>query len=150
MKIAVASDHAAFALKEGVKKYLLKKGLEIIDFGTNSEDCMDYPDTVKLAARAVAKGECKYGVVLCGAGVGASIVANKIRGIRAALCMDEYTAEYARKHNDANIMVLAGRRRSLQEVSKYIDIWFSMPFEGGRHKIRIDKIAEIEKEEGMK
>ena len=149
MKVALASDHAAFKSKEEVKAYLEKKGFEVTDYGTFKEDSMDYPDTIKLACRAVARHEAERAVVLCGSGVGASIVANKIRGIRAALCMDEYTAEFSRKHNDANAIVLAGRRRTIDDISRYIDIWFSTEYEGGRHQKRLDKIAEIEREEAV-
>jgi ribose 5-phosphate isomerase B len=147
MKVAIASDHAAFDLKEQIKAYLEKKGFEILDFGADSAQSMDYPDTIKLAARSVSKGESGRAVVLCGSGVGASIVANKIKGIRAALCMDEYTAEYSRRHNNANVLVLPGRRRTMDDISRYLDIWFSTEYEGGRHQTRLDKIALIEKEE---
>lgn len=147
MKIAIASDHAAVELKQKVKAYLKGKGFEITDYGTNSTESMDYPDTIKLAARAVAKGDAERGVVMCGSGLGASYVANKIHGIRAALCMDEYSAEFSRRHNDANVIVLAGRRRTMDDVARYLDIWFSTDYEGGRHDSRINKIAEIEKEE---
>lgn len=147
MKIAMASDHAAYHLKEHLKTYLTKSGHEVIDFGTHSEESMDYPDTIKLAARAVAKNEAERGIVLCGSGIGASIVANKIHGIRAALCLDEYSAEYSRRHNDANVMVLGGRRTPPEEAEKLVDIWLSTAFEGGRHIRRIEKIHAIEKEE---
>lgn len=147
MTIAIATDHAAFPLKEEVKRYLEAKGHTIKDFGAYNCESVDYPDTIKLAARAVSRGECERGVVLCGSGIGASIVANKVRGIRAALCLDEYSAEYSRRHNDANVLVLAGRRRTMDDVSRYLDIWFSTAFEGGRHQKRLDKIAELEKEE---
>lgn len=147
MKVAIACHHAAYILKEEVKDYLQKKGFEVIDFGTHSEESVDYPDTIKQAARAVGKKECEYGIVLCASGVGASIVANKIRGVRAALCLDEYTAEYARRHNNANVMAIAGKRMSIEDAARCLDIWFSTEFEGGRHQRRIDKIDEIEKEE---
>ncbi|MCX7882788.1 MAG: ribose 5-phosphate isomerase B [Brevinematales bacterium] len=147
MKIAMASDHAAYHLKEHLKAYLAKEGHEVIDFGTYSEASMDYPDTIKLAARAVSKKEAEYGIVLCGSGIGASIVANKIHGIRAALCLDAYSAEYSRRHNDANVLVLGGRRTSPTEAETLVDIWLSTDFEGGRHLRRIEKIHEIEQEE---
>ncbi len=147
MKVAVAADHAGFKLKEEVKLYLQKKGFEVLDFGSHSDKVVDYPDVVKLAARSVSRGECERGVVVCGAGIGASIVANKIHGIRAVLCLDEFSAEYSRRHNDTNVLALAGRKMSIEEVSRFIDIWFSTPFEGERHKRRIDKISGIEKEE---
>ncbi|URA09291.1 ribose 5-phosphate isomerase B [Thermospira aquatica] len=147
MKIAMASDHAAYQLKEHIKIYLQKKGYDVVDFGTHSEESMDYPDTIKLAARAVARKDAEYGIVLCGSGIGASIVANKIRGIRAALCLDAYSAEYSRRHNDANVMVLGGRRTPPDEAEKLVDIWLSTAFEGGRHVRRVEKIHQIEDEE---
>lgn len=147
MKIAIASDHAAWILKENLRKYLQEQGREVIDFGTDSQNSMDYPDTIKLAARAVAKGLCERGVVLCGSGVGAAIVANKIHGIRAAFCPDDYTAEFSRRHNDANVLVLAGRRVEPDQAKKMLDIWLSTEYEGGRHQARLDKISEIESEE---
>lgn len=147
MKVAVASDHAAFELKEQVKAYLAKKGYEIEDFGTYSTESMDYPDTIVQAARAVSRGKFERGVVLCGSGVGASIVANKVRGIRAAMCMDEYTAEFSRRHNNANVLVLAGRRTTMDDAARYLDIWFSTGYEGGRHDRRLAKIEAIEREE---
>lgn len=147
MKVAIASDHAAFGMKESVREYLKQKGHDVTDFGTMSEDSMDYPDTIRLAAKAVSEGKAERGVVLCGSGVGASIVANKFRGVRAALSLDEYTAEYSRRHNDANVIALAGRRTTIDDAKKILDIWFGTAFEGGRHQNRLDKIAKIEKEE---
>ncbi|MGC8765950.1 MAG: ribose 5-phosphate isomerase B [Brevinematia bacterium] len=147
MKVAIASDHAGYKMKEFVKKILLEKGFEVKDFGTFSEESMDYPDTIKVASRAVSRGEAERGVVVCSSGIGASIVANKIRGIRAALCLDEYLAEYSRRHNDANVLVLAGKRTTEEMASKIIDIWFSTDFDGGRHQRRVDKIKEVEEEE---
>jgi ribose 5-phosphate isomerase B len=147
MKIAMASDHAAYTLKEHLKAFLTKEGHEIIDFGTHSEESMDYPDTISQAARAVARKEAERGIVLCGSGIGASIVANKIHGIRAALCLDSYSAEYSRRHNDANVMVLGGRRTPPEEAENLVQIWLTTAFEGGRHIRRIEKIHLIEKEE---
>jgi ribose 5-phosphate isomerase B len=147
MKIAIASDHAAWKLKEELKAYLKGKGHELVDFGTDSEASMDYPDTIKLAARSVSKGESERAVVLCGSGVGASIVANKVRGIRAVLALDEYSAEYSRRHNDSNVIALAGRRTEAPLAKKILDLWFGTAFEGGRHQARLDKIAKIENEE---
>ncbi len=147
MKIALASDHAAYNLKKEVKSYLEKKGFDVQDFGTHSSESMDYPDTIKLAARAVSNKSADLGVVMCGSGIGASIVANKIHGIRAVLCMDEYSAEYSRRHNNANVLVLAGRRRIMDDVSRYLDIWFSTSYEGGRHNRRVQKITDLETEE---
>ncbi len=147
MKVSLASDHAGYLMKEEVKSYLEKKGYEVKDYGTFSEESMDYPDTIKLAARAVSRKDVDRGVVLCASGIGASIVANKVKGIRAALCLDEYSAEYSRRHNDANVLVLGAKRNTKEEIFKIIDIWFSTDFEGGRHERRVNKIAEVEKEE---
>ncbi|MGA2140880.1 MAG: ribose 5-phosphate isomerase B [Brevinematales bacterium] len=147
MKIALACDHAGYRLKEEIKSYLERKGYEPVDFGTFTEERMDYPDTVKLAARAVGGGECPMGVLVCASGIGASIVANKIRGVRAVLCLDEYTAEFSRRHNDANMLALAGKRNTMTDVSRFLDLWLSTPFDGGRHKDRVEKITNIEKEE---
>lgn len=149
MKIALASDHAGFKLKEQIKAYLKQKEFEIKDFGTYSEESMDYPDTVKLAARAVANGEYERGILVCGSGVGAMLVANKIKGIRATLCPDEYTADYSRKHNDTNMVSFSGRKQSINEVSHLLDIWLSTEYEGGRHQNRLDKISRIEEEESL-
>ncbi len=147
MKVSLASDHAGYLMKEEVKFYLERKGFEVKDYGTFSEESMDYPDTIKLAARAVARNEVERGVVLCSSGIGASIVANKIRGVRAALCLDEYSAEYSRRHNDANILVLGAKRNTKEEIFRIIDKWFSTEFEGGRHERRVKKIEEVEREE---
>lgn len=146
MKVAIASDHAGYKLKEYVKKYLYSKGYDVIDYGTVSEEPVDYPDFIKLAALAVARKEVERAVVICGSGIGASIVANKIPGVRAALCLDEYSAEFSRKHNDANVLALGGRRLTEEEAERILNIWFSTQFEGGRHQKRIEKIKEIEKE----
>lgn len=148
MKVAIASDHAAWKMKEEMKSFLISRGHTVTDFGTDSEASMDYPDTIKLAARAVSSGACERGVVLCGSGVGASIVANKVRGVRAVLALDEYTAEYSRRHNDSNVIALAGRRTETEQAKKLLDIWFGTEYEGGRHQKRLDKISEIEREEG--
>lgn len=147
MKIAIATDHAAIDLKELVKEYLAANNHEVIDFGTDSKESMDYPDTIKLAARSVSNGESDRGIVMCGSGIGASMVANKIHGVRAVLCMDEYSAEFSRRHNNANVLVLAGRRRTIEDVKRYLDIWLSTDYEGGRHDRRLNKISDLEKEE---
>ncbi len=147
MKVAVASDHAGFELKEFVKKFLEKKGIEVLDFGTHSTDSVDYPDYIKLASRSVAKGEADFGVVVCGSGVGASIVANKVRGIRCALALNEYLAEMSRRHNNANVLALGGRVVTPDLAERILNAFFSGKFEGGRHERRVRKIAEIEKEE---
>lgn len=142
--IAIASDHGGFALKNEIIKHLEERGLEYRDFGTFSEDSCDYPTYVEPAARAVASGECEKGIVVCGTGIGASITANKVRGIRCALCSDCFSAEMTRRHNDANILALGGRVLGVGLALKIVDYFLDTPFEGGRHKRRIDMIADIE------
>jgi ribose 5-phosphate isomerase B len=143
MKIALASDHAGFELKEAIKEYLTEH--ELIDVGTNSTESMDYPDTGFKAAEAVAKGECERGILICGSGLGMSIVANKVKGIRAVLCNSVELARLSRQHNDANILVLQGRFISKKQAGDIIKTWFSTEFDGGRHQRRIDKISRYEK-----
>jgi len=144
MKIAIASDHAGFELKEKIKKFLTKH--QVVDFGTENSDSMDYPDTGFEAAEAVANGDCKRGILICGSGLGMSIVANKVAGIRAALCQTKQFAELSRRHNDSNILVLSGRFISEYLAKEIIDVWFNTEFEGGRHQKRLDKISNYEKE----
>ncbi|HPR17306.1 MAG TPA: ribose 5-phosphate isomerase B [Candidatus Cloacimonadota bacterium] len=142
MRIALASDHAGFELKEAIKADLGK--YEVVDFGAFSPEPVDYPDTGFAAAKAVVNGSCERGILVCGSGIGMSIVANKVPGIRAALC---HSAEYAvlsRKHNDANILVLAGRFTSAETAKEIIAAWFATEFEGGRHQRRLDKITKFE------
>ena len=144
MKIAIASDHAGFDLKEKIKTFLTKH--EVIDYGANNSDSMDYPDTGFEAAKAVANGECKRGILICGSGIGMSIVANKVSGIRAALCQTKQFAQLSRLHNDSNILVLSGRFISEYLAKEIIEIWFSTEFEGGRHQKRLNIITNHEKE----
>jgi ribose 5-phosphate isomerase B len=138
MKIAIASDHAGFCLKYDLKKALPE--IDWQDFGAPSPDSVDYPDTGYPAARAVANGECQLGVLICGSGIGMSIVANKVHGIRAALCVNKEYAVLSRKHNNANILVLPGRFITSQEAVEILEVWLATEFEGGRHQQRIDKI----------
>lgn len=145
MKIAMGSDHAGFALKAGVKKYLLEKGFEVEDFGTHSEESMDFPDVAFPVAEAVAKGAYERGILICGTGGGMVICANKVPGVRAVLCDNDYTAEMSRAHNDANVLTLGGRVLKLDEAKRIVDTWFSTAFEGGRHTRRVDKVTGYEK-----
>ncbi len=138
MKIALASDHAGFELKEAVKNFLT--GHDVTDFGTDNSDSMDYPDTGFPAAKAVASGECERGILICGSGIGMSIVANKVTGIRAALCQTVQFAELSRKHNNANVLVLSGRFISRYLAKDIVEAWLTTDFEGGRHQKRLDKI----------
>lgn len=142
MKIVIGSDHAGFDLKEALKGAF--PGMT--DIGTDSGESVDYPDFGARVARAVSSGEYERGILICGSGVGMSIVANKVHGIRAALCTDRETARLSRMHNDANILVLAGRRTDLKEAVAIVTVWLETPFEGGRHTRRLDKIRNIEEE----
>jgi ribose 5-phosphate isomerase B len=139
-KIAIGSDHAGFELKEKIKSILEGMGLGWEDMGTNSTDSCDYPDYARAVADAVSQEKFKRGIICCGSGIGVSIVANKVRGIRAALCHDDVDAETSRKHNDANVLCLAGRRTSVPETAKIIKTWIETEFEHGRHQRRVEKI----------
>ena len=141
-KIAIASDHAAFPLKEAIKEHY--KDIEFIDYGTTSEESMDYPDSGFLGAEAVAKKECDLGIIMCGSGIGMSIVANKVKGIRAALCHSTDFAKLSRKHNNANVLIMPGRFVAKHLAFDIIDAFFSTNFESGRHQKRIDKITKYE------
>jgi ribose 5-phosphate isomerase B len=140
MKLAIGSDHAGFVLKEALKQALQQAGHEILDLGCSSPDSCDYPDYGYLAARAVTRGECERGIVICATGVGMSITANKVKGIRAALCHDLFTVEMSRKHNDANMLVLGARCVTEPLAREMATLWLQTEFEGGRHQRRVDKI----------
>ncbi len=144
MKIAVGSDHAGFPLKERIKDFLLNKGHEVLDFGTTSEDSTHYPIFAKEVSLAVQRGEAERGILVCGTGIGMSITANKFRGVRAALCLNEYMARMSRLHNDANVLCLGDRVLGEELALSIVDVWLSTPFEGGRHKRRIELIGKIE------
>jgi ribose 5-phosphate isomerase B len=143
-KISLGSDHAGFKLKESIKNYLKEKGYEVKDFGTNSEESVDYPDYAKAVAKDVIKNNSR-GILICGTGIGMSIAANKIKGIRAALCRSEYDAEMSRRHNDANILTLGSRTTHTDDAKKIVDVFLNTPFEEGRHIQRIKKIHDMEK-----
>jgi len=140
MKIALAADHAGFTLKEAVKKYLLRAGHEVIDFGTNTADSMDYPDTAHPAARAVSEGVCERGILICGTGQGMQLVANRYPGVRAALAWNIEIARLSRSHNDANILTMPGRFIDESLAVAITRTWLETSFEGGRHARRVDKI----------
>ncbi len=144
MKVAIGSDHGGFILKEEIKKMLGTMGLEYKDFGTDSEESVDYPDFAAAVAQSVAKGEFDRGILICGTGIGMSISANKVPGIRAALCHDCFSAKATREHNDSIILCLGERvvgRGLALEIAK---IWLNTEFEGGRHQRRVDKIIALE------
>ena len=147
MKIAMACDHGGLRLKNVLKEYLLVNGYEVEDFGTNSEDSCDYPDYAGKAAKAVASGACDKGVVVCGTGIGVSITANKVNGIRCALCHDVFSAKATRAHNDSN-MIAMGQRVICEGLAlEILKAWLSTEFEGGRHVQRIEKMMAYEGEE---
>ena len=144
--IAIACDHGALALKEAIKKHLDERGLAYKDFGTYTAESCDYPDYVAPAARAVASGECDRGIVACTTGIGVSIAANKIKGIRCAVLSDCFSAEMCRAHNDANMMSLGARVTGIELAKRMVDIFLTTEFLGGRHQRRIDKVMALENE----
>lgn len=150
MKIAVASDHAGFPLKQAVAEHLRSAGHEVLDLGTDSEEPVDYPKFCAACARAVVGGEATLGVVVGGSGQGEQLAANKVHGARAALCHDEWTARFARLHNDANVLSLGGRVLGTTLALAILDEFLATPFEGGRHVARVEQIAAIEAEECAK
>jgi ribose 5-phosphate isomerase B len=144
VRIIIGSDHAGFALKEALKGPLASAGYKVFDAGTHREESVDYPDYGIIAAERVSSGEFEKGILVCGSGVGMAIVANKFPGVRAALCLDEETAKLSRQHNDANMLVLAGRKTEAAAAERIIKTWLETPFEGGRHQKRLDKIRKLE------
>ena len=144
-KIAIGSDHGGFELKEEIKNFLLKEGYEVKDFGTNSNSSCDYPDYAIPVAEAVVAKEFEFGILICGTGIGIGIAANKVPGVRAALCSDTFSAHATREHNNANILTLGQRVVGPGLALDIVKTFFFFFFEGGRHQNRIDKIEEIEK-----
>ena len=144
MKIAIGSDHRGFEAKEQIKAIIHQLSHESIDFGTTSNSPVDYPDVAYLAAMAVSKKQADKAILICGTGIGMCIAANKIKGIRAALCHDELTAQISRHHNDANILCISGDMTGEVLLRKMVEVWLSTEFSGGRHKRRVRKIMAIE------
>ena len=142
--IAIASDHGGYALKEHIKTYLAAKGIECQDFGTHSTESCDYPIFGKAAAEAVASGQCEKGIVICTTGIGVSIVANKVKGIRCALCSDPLSAEMTRRHNNTNMLAMGAGIIGQNLAMDIVDTWLTTEFEGGRHQRRVDKISALE------
>ena len=143
MKIAVASDHGGFALKEKVKEHLIERGFDIEDLGTHSEESVDYPVYGKACGEAVASGKADLGVVVCGTGRGISIAANKVKGIRCGLCTSVEMAHLTKQHNNANILALGGRTTEPELALKIVDEWLDTEFEGGRHQRRVDMLDQM-------
>jgi ribose 5-phosphate isomerase B len=145
MKVALGSDHGGFELKEGIKKHLNRKGIEFVDYGTFNNESVDYPDYGRITAEAIMKGECDRGIVVCGTGIGISLAANKVKGIRCALVSEEYSARMAKAHNNANMIAMGGRVVGEGIATGVVDAWLETEFEGGRHERRVEKIMDIEK-----
>ena len=145
--IALGADHGGVMLKDAVKKYLDEKKIPYQDFGTYGTDSVDYAPFAVKVARAVVNGDAEKGILCCGTGIGISIAANKVKGIRAAVCTNEFCAEMTRRHNDANILCMGGRVIDEETAVKLADIFLNTPFEGGRHARRIEQIAQIERGE---
>ncbi len=141
--IYIGSDHAGFEAKSHVIDYVGNMGYSVIDKGCFSEDSVDYPDFGVAVGKAVTEDPGSQGIIICGTGIGISIAANKVKGVRAGLCTTPLHAEMARKHNDANILAMGARMNSLQEMDKIIDAWFASNFEGGRHQKRVEKIHSL-------
>ncbi|MBC8449012.1 MAG: ribose 5-phosphate isomerase B [Chloroflexi bacterium] len=140
MRIAIGSDHAGYVLKAEIACWLVEQGYQVRDLGTgNAEDSVDYPDFARAVAQAVAAGECDLGIAICGTGIGVSITANKVPGVRAAVCTDTYMARMSRQHNDANVLCLGGRVVGIGLALDIVAAWLSASFEGGRHARRVAK-----------
>jgi len=144
MKIAVGSDHRGFEAKQQIKSLITQLGHECIDFGTTNSEPVDYPDTAYLAAMAVSKKQADRGILACGTGIGTSITANKVKGVRAALCHDELSAQISRHHNDANVLCVAADLTGEVLLRKIVEVWLKTEFSGGRHQRRVRKIMAIE------
>ncbi|MEG0898697.1 MAG: ribose 5-phosphate isomerase B [Oscillospiraceae bacterium] len=144
--IAIGSDHGGFDLKQAIMEHLTEIGVEFKDFGTYDKSSCDYPDIAKVTCEAVRDGECEKAILLCGTGIGISMAANKVKGIRAACCSDYYSAKYTRLHNDANALCMGGRVVGFGLAIEMVDVFLNTKFEGGRHQNRVDKITAIENE----
>ena len=143
--IALGSDHAGFQLKEALKAWLIEEGYQVVDYGTHSPDPVDYPDYAAQVALAVGDQKVERGVLICGTGIGMAITANKVPGVRAALCSDLYTARMSREHNDANVLTLGGRLMGPEMALDILQMWLETDFAGGRHSRRVDKITDLER-----
>lgn len=143
--IAIGSDHGGYELKEHLKKHLEERNIQYKDFGCYDEASVDYPDIAQVVCNAINEKECENGILVCGTGIGISIAANKVDGIRAAHCHDIYSAEMTKRHNNANVICMGGRVIGRELAFKIVDAWLDAEFEGGRHQTRIDKIHNLEK-----
>lgn len=144
MRVSLGADHRGFGLKENIKRYLTELGHDVTDFGTNSTEAVDYPDFGFKVAESVAKGESDIGVTVCWTGNGMNIAANKVKGVRSALCLNEEMTKLARAHNNANVLALASKFVSEEVAKKILDVWLATDFEGGRHARRLEKIKDYQ------
>ncbi len=145
MMLAIGCDHGGFELKCHIITHLKQQGVEVKDFGTHDENSVDYPDIAEVVCNAVIDGECENGILVCGTGIGMSMAANKVKGIRAALCTDVYSAKMTKQHNNANVICLGGRVTGRELAIMIVDEWLSQEFLGGRHANRVEKIHKLEK-----
>ena len=144
MKLAIGCDHGGIELKMEIVKHLEERGIEIVDFGIKEYQSVNYPEIALPLAKAVASGECDRGILVCGTGIGMSIAANKVKGIRAAVCSDHFSAKFTRLHNDANILCLGGRVIGPGVANEMVDLFIDTEYEGGRHATRVQMITDIE------
>ena len=149
MKIAIGCDHGGFEHKEAIKEHLLSRGFEVKDFGIESVRSVDYPDIAEPLARSVAKKESELGILVCGTGIGMSLAANKVKGIRCALCSDTFSAKMTRIHNNSNMLALGARVIGVELAKEIVNAWLDAEFEGGRHQVRIDMITALENGESI-
>jgi ribose 5-phosphate isomerase B len=150
LSVALGADHAGWELKEALKSWLMEAGYQVLDFGTHSPDSVDYPDYAQQVGEAVAVGKVDRGVLVCGTGIGMTMAANKIPGVRAALCGDAFTSRMSREHNDANVLALGGRLTDADMGRDILKIWLETDFTGGRHARRVNKIMELEGPRGFR
>jgi len=148
LSVALGADHAGWELKEALKGWLLEGEYQVLDFGTHSPDSVDYPDYAQQVGESVAVGKVDRGVLVCGTGIGMAMAANKVAGVRAALCGDTFTARMSREHNDANVLALAGRLTDAEMGRAILKVWLETDFAGGRHARRVDKITEMDVRRG--
>ena len=144
MKIAIGNDHTALEMKAAIKAHLEENGYEVLDLGTNSTDSCDYPVYGEKVGRAVVDGEADLGIAICGTGVGISLAANKVKGVRACVCSEPYTAKLSRMHNDSNVLAFGARVVGVELAKMIVDEWLNASFEGGRHQRRVDMLMDIE------
>ena len=144
--ISIASDHGGYLLKEHLKAYLMAKGINVLDCGCDNQESCDYPIFAKAAAQAVASGRCERGIVVCTTGIGVSMTANKVHGVRCALCGDPYSAEMTRRHNDANMLALGAGIVGSNMAERIVDVFLNTQFEGGRHARRVGEMMDVETE----